>query len=240
MYGAALLSGSVFAVALAPAVPLNARLSAPRITWTGLYDERGRPVTFEELRIHKFPPDADKYGLCPWRDATESPSHPIWTERRFCGAGGPEPLKNPWNHMMSLFSGYREGSLGSQRKGIPYYLYHYTTSEAAAQIFESGKLLPSVWEETRDASEGDGVYLTSLPPWAPYDVVLDNNYDGANRRRYNQSRTEAYVRIAAWELSQDVKVERADVKSDRSGAMKGKCSMGPGDGFRPLVPEEGG
>merc|ERR1712167_501237 len=65
------------------------------------------------------------------------------------------------------------------------------------------------------ASEGDGVYLTSLPPWAPYDVVLDNNYDGANRRRYNQSRTEAYVRIAAWELSQDV-------KSDRSGAMKGK------------------
>ena len=63
MYGAALLSGSVFAAALAPAVPLNARSPAPRITWTGLYDKKGRPVTFEELRDHKFPPDADKYVI---------------------------------------------------------------------------------------------------------------------------------------------------------------------------------
>ena len=228
---AALLSGCLLAAALAPAVPLSAtRLSAsqimrqPGLSWTGLYDERGRPVTMDELRRHKFPPDADKYGNCPWRDATESPTHPIWTERRFYGADGPEPLKNPWNHMMSLYSGYREGSLGSQRVGLPYYLYHYTTSDAAAQIFESGKLLPSLRKGGAggDASEGDGVYLTSLPPWAPYDVVLDNNYDGANRRRYNQSRTEAYVRIAVWELSPDIKVERADVKSDRSGAMKGK------------------
>ena len=101
---AALLSGCVFAAALGPAVPLNAACSpASRITWTGLYDEKGRPVTFEELRDHKFPPDADKYGNCPWRDATESPTHPIWTGRRFYGADGPEPLKNPWNHMMSLY-----------------------------------------------------------------------------------------------------------------------------------------
>ena len=217
---AALLSGCVFAAALAPAVPLNARLPASRITWTGLYDEKGRPVTFEELRAHQFPPDADKYGNCPWRDATESPTHPIWTERRFYGADGPEPLKNPWNHMMSLFSGYREGSLGSQREGIPYYLYHYTTSDAAAQIFESGQLLPSI-KENGDAMAGDGVYFTSIPPWAEPDVLLANNFDGVSRRP-KYSRAEAYIRIEAWMLSPDVEVVRANVPQNSKGPMKDK------------------
>ena len=217
---AALLSGCVFAAALAPAVPLNARLPASRITWTGLYDEKGRPVTFEELRAHQFPPDADKYGNCPWRDATESPTHPIWTERRFYGADGPEPLKNPWNHMMSLFSGYREGSLGSQREGLPYYLYHYTTSDAAAQIFESGKLLPSI-KENGDAMAGDGVYFTSIPPWAEPDVLLANNFDGVSRRP-KYSRAEAYIRIEAWMLSPDVEVVRANVPQNSKGPMKDK------------------
>ena len=217
---AALLSGCVFAAALAPAVPLNARLPASRITWTGLYDEKGRPVTFEELRAHQFPPDADKYGNCPWRDATESPTHPIWTERRFYGADGPEPLKNPWNHMMSLFSGYREGSLGSQREGIPYYLYHYTTSDAAAQIFESGQLLPSI-KENGDAMAGDGVYFTSIPPWAEPDVLLANNFDGVSRHP-KYSRAEAYIRIEAWMLSPDVEVVRANVPQNSKGPMKGR------------------
>ena len=56
---AALLSRCVFAAALAPAVPLSAtRMSASRImrqpglSWTGLYDELGRPVTMDELRRH--------------------------------------------------------------------------------------------------------------------------------------------------------------------------------------------
>ncbi len=197
----------------------------PGMSWTGLYDELGRPVTMDELRRHKFPAGPQHWQY--WQDATDSREHPIWQDQLFYGADGPEPLDDPWGHMMSLFSGYREGSLGSQRVGLPYYLYHYTTSDAGAQIFESGKLLPSLRKGGAggDASEGDGVYLTSLPPWAPYDVVLDNNYDGANRRRYNQSRTEAYIRIAVWELSPDVKVERADLKgknAQRSGPMEGK------------------
>ncbi|CAH0368290.1 unnamed protein product [Pelagomonas calceolata] len=224
---AALLSGCVFAAALAPAVPLSStRMSASRImrqpglSWTGLYDERGRPVTMDELRRHKFPPDADKYGNCPWRDATESPTHPIWTGRRFYGADGPEPLKNPWNHMMSLFSGYREGSLGSQREGLPYYLYHYTSSDAAAQIFESGKLLPSI-KENGDAMAGDGVYFTSIPPWAEPDVLLANNFDGVSRRP-KYSRAEAYIRIEAWMLSPDVQVMRANVQQNSKGPMKDK------------------
>ena len=218
---AALLSGCMFAAALVPAVPLNAaRSPSSRITWTGLYDEKGRPVTFEELRDHKFPPDADKYGNCPWRDATESPNHPIWTERRFYGADGPEPLKNPWGHMMSLFSGYREGSLGSQREGLPYYLYHYTSSDAAAQIFESGKLLPSI-KENGDAMAGDGVYFTSIPPWAEPDVLLANNFDGVSRRP-KYSRAEAYIRIEAWTLSPDVEVVRANVPQNSKGPMKDK------------------
>ena len=219
---AALLSGCLLAAALVPAVPLNARSPVPRITWTGLYDKRGRPVTFEWLRAQKFPPDANKYETCPWRDATESPSHPIWTARRFYGADGPEPLKNPWHHMMSLFSGYREGSLGSQRKGLPYYLYHYTTSDAAAQIFESGKLLPSLREgASDDAKAGDGIYFTSIPPWAPRDTVIDNNYNGAGRY-HNESRAEAYIRIEAWMLSPDVQVMRANVQQNSKGPMKGK------------------
>ena len=218
---AALLSGCLLAAALVPAVPLNAaRSPSSRITWTGLYDKKGRPVTFEELRAHQFPPDADKYGNCPWRDATESPTHPIWTERRFYGADGPEPLKKPWNHMMSLFSGYREGSLGSQREGIPYYLYHYTTSDAAAQIFESGQLLPSI-KENGDAMAGDGVYFTSIPPWAEPDVLLANNFDGVSRRP-KYSRAEAYIRIEAWTLSPDVEVVRANVPQNSKGPMKDK------------------
>jgi len=122
--------------------------------------------------------------------------------------------------MMSLFSGYREGSLGSQRKGLPYYLYHYTTSDAAAQIFESGKLLPSI-KENGDAKAGDGVYFTSIPPWAPRDTVIDNNYNGAGRY-HNESRAEAYIRIEAWMLSPDVQVMRANVQQNSKGPMKGK------------------
>ena len=214
---AALLSGCVLAAALVPAVPLNAaRSPSSRITWTGLYDEKGRPVTFEELRDHKFPPDADKYGNCPWRDATESPNHPIWTERRFYGADGPEPLKNPWNHMKRFLGGSR----GSQREGLPYYLYHYTSSDAAAQIFESGKLLPSI-KENGDAMAGDGVYFTSIPPWAEPDVLLANNFDGVSRRP-KYSRAEAYIRIEAWTLSPDVEVVRANVPQNSKGPMKDK------------------
>ena len=217
MMYAALLSGCMFAAALAPARLPNSRIMRqPGLSWTGLYDEHGRPVTMDELRAHKF---VHKDFRDPFaEDATDSRTHPIWQEQRFYGVDGPEPLKDPWGHMMHNLLGSRY----FQREGLPQYLFHYTSSDAGARIFETGQLLPSVKKETGDASEGDGVYLTSLPPWAPYDVVLDNNYDGANRRRYNQSRTEAYVRIAAWELSPDVEVERADVKSDRSGAMKGK------------------
>jgi hypothetical protein len=122
--------------------------------------------------------------------------------------------------MMSLFSGYREGSLGSQREGLPYYLYHYTSSDAAAQIFESGKLLPSI-EENGDAMAGDGVYFTSIPPWAEPDVLLANNFDGVSRRP-KYSRAEAYIRIEAWMLSPDVDVVRANVPQNSKGPMKGK------------------
>ena len=220
---AALLSGCVFAAALAPAAPLHgSRLSASRImrqpgmSWTGLYDELGRPVTMDELRRHKFPPDADKYGNCPWRDATESPTHPVWQEQRFYGADGPEPLKKPWHHMKRFHSGSR----GARREGLPYYLYHYTSSDAAAQIFESGKLLPSI-KENGDAMAGDGVYFTSIPPWAEPDVLLANNFDGVSRRP-KYSRAEAYIRIEAWMLSPDVDVVRANVRQNGRGPMKGK------------------
>ena len=210
---AALLSGCVFAAALVPAVPLNAACSpASRITWTGLYDEKGRPVTMDELRRHKF---AYNEFFPDLQDATDSPTHPIWTERRFYGADGPEPLEKPWYHMKRFLRGPR----GSQREGIPYYLYHYTTSDAAAQIFESGQLLPSI-KENGDAMAGDGVYFTSIPPWAESDVLLDNNFDGASRR-FNK-RTEAYIRIEAWMLSPDVDVVRANVRQNGRGPMKGK------------------
>ena len=211
---AALLSGCVFAAALVPAVPLNAACSpASRITWTGLYDEKGRPVTMDELRRHKF---AYNEFFPDLQDATDSPTHPIWTERRFYGADGPEPLEKPWYHMKRFLRGPR----GSQREGIPYYLYHYTTSDAAAQIFESGKLLPSI-KENGDAMAGDGVYFTSIPPWAEPDVLLSNNFDGASGRS-NKSRAKAYIRIEVWLLSPDVEVVRANVPQNSKGPMKDK------------------
>ena len=195
------------------------RTISVQASWTGLYDELGRPVTIEEIRAHKLPAGTVEYDCGLREDASESHSHPIWAELEFYGFEGPEPLDNPWGHMKIHMKGY-----GGQREGLPRYLFHYTTSNAAAQIFESGKLLPSLREEAGDdAMEGDGVYFTSLPPWAPYDVILDNNYDGANRRRrYNESRTEAYVRIETWELRPDVEVVRANVQQNRTGPMKGK------------------
>ena len=220
---AALLSGCLFAAALAPAVPLSARLPVSRImrqpgmSWTGLYDELGRPVTMDELRRHKFPAGPPHWQY--WQDATDSREHPIWQEERFYGADGPEPLKKPWHHMKRFHSGSR----GARREGLPYYLYHYTTSDAAAQIFESGKLLPSLRKggARDDATEGEGVYFTSIPPWAPRDVVIDNNYDGASLF-FNESRAEAYIRIEAWMLSPDVDVVRANVRQNGRGPMKGK------------------
>ena len=220
---AALLSRCVFAAALAPAVPLSAtRMSASRImrqpglSWTGLYDELGRPVTMDELRRHKFTYNEFFPDL---QDSTDSPTHPVWQEQRFYGADGPEPLKKPWHHMKRFHSGSR----GARREGLPYYLYHYTTSDAAAQIFESGKLLPSLRKggARDDATEGEGVYFTSIPPWAPRDVVIDNNYDGASLF-FNESRAEAYIRIEAWMLSPDVDVVRANVRQNGRGPMKGK------------------
>ena len=220
---AALLSRCVFAAALAPAVPLSAtRMSASRImrqpglSWTGLYDELGSPVTMDELRRHKFTYNEFFPDL---QDSTDSPTHPVWQEQRFYGADGPEPLKKPWHHMKRFHSGSR----GARREGLPYYLYHYTTSDAAAQIFESGKLLPSLRKggARDDATEGEGVYFTSIPPWAPRDVVIDNNYDGASLF-FNESRAEAYIRIEAWMLSPDVDVVRANVRQNGRGPMKGK------------------
>ena len=222
---AALLSGCLFAAALVPAVPLKTGrvpvsriIRQPELSWTGLYDELGRPVTMDELRRHKFPAGPQHWQY--WQDATDSREHPIWQEQLFYGADGPDPLDDPWGHMMSLFSGYREGSLGSQREGLPYYLYHYTSSDAAAQIFESGKLLPSI-KENGDAMAGDGVYFTSIPPWAEPDVLLANNFDGVSRRP-KYSRAEAYIRIEAWTLSPDVEVVRANVPQNSKGPMKDK------------------
>ena len=220
---AAVLSGCLFAAALVPAVPLKTGrvpvsriMRQPGLSWTGLYDELGRPVTMDELRRHKF---TYNEFFPDFQDATDSPTHPIWTERRFYGADGPEPLAKPWYHMKRFLCSSR----GSQREGLPYYLYHYTTSDAAAQIFESGKLLPSLRKGGAgdDATEGDGVYFTSIPPWAPRDVVIDNNYDGASLF-FNESRAEAYIRIEAWWLSPDVAVVRANVRQNGRGPMKGK------------------
>ncbi|GMI07634.1 hypothetical protein TrVE_jg13116 [Triparma verrucosa] len=56
-------------------------------------------------------------------------------------------------------------------------LYHYTTHQAAEEIFESGELKPSTKAgNNRDAKDGDGIYLTSMPPWADEKLLLKNNY----------------------------------------------------------------
>ena len=152
MMYAALLSGCMFAAALAPARLPNSRIMRqPGLSWTGLYDELGRPVTMDELRRQKFPAGPQHWQY--WQDATDSREHPIWQEQLFYGADGPEPLKDPWGHMMRNLLGSRY----FQREGLPQYLFHYTSSDAGARIFETGQLLPSVKKETGDASEGDGV-----------------------------------------------------------------------------------
>ena len=58
------------------------------------------------------------------------------------------------------------------------YFYHYTTINAAKDIFLSGIIYPSEKNNNRDAIHGDGVYLTTLEPRLGREVVQKNNWDG--------------------------------------------------------------
>ena len=57
------------------------------------------------------------------------------------------------------------------------FFYHFTTQEAAKDIFLSGEILPSL-AVNGDAVHGDGVYLMTLNPGLGKDTVKSNNWDG--------------------------------------------------------------
>ena len=58
------------------------------------------------------------------------------------------------------------------------YLYHYTTKEGAAGIYDSRVLRQSTRRRNKKhARYGDGVYLTRLDPTSEMNTILWNNYD---------------------------------------------------------------
>jgi len=118
-----------------------------------------------------------------------------------------------------------KGRINKQYSDLPSDLYHYTNSAAIEKIFDTATMLPSIRAETGDASEGDGVYFTSLPPWAAPDVLLENNFDGAARttpQRYNETRLGGYVHLETRRLNRDagVEIRRAELEVRRDGVME--------------------
>ena len=66
-----------------------------------------------------------------------------------------------------------------KRGYAPPWLFHFTTRENAREIMEDSRLRAS----NKNARFGDGIYFTSLPPWADSDAIIDNNYRGSCQRR---------------------------------------------------------
>ncbi|KDR06373.1 hypothetical protein L798_04620 [Zootermopsis nevadensis] len=56
-------------------------------------------------------------------------------------------------------------------------LYHYTSSDGCFGIISEG-FIRSSKDTTRDAMLGQGVYLTSPPPWTDGKKIVMNNWDG--------------------------------------------------------------
>ena len=76
-----------------------------------------------------------------------------------------------------------------KRGDAPPWLFHYTTRKAARAIMESSRLQASL-----DAKFGAGIYLTSLPPWADNDAIINNNYRRGSCQR--RDRAESFVAIS--------------------------------------------
>ena len=94
------------------------------------------------------------------------------------------------------------------KRSEPEWLYHYTSTQSAEKILDSGSLNPSIRAVSGDAREGDGVYFTSLKQDTPYSVLHENNYDGARRLRAQN----VYVRVRRKKIPA---VVRAPTSPDR-------------------------
>ena len=71
--------------------------------------------------------------------------------------------------------GQKSGGLVLSASAAPPWLFHFTTRENAREIMEDSRLRAS----NKNARFGDGIYFTSLPPWADSDAIIDNNYRGS-------------------------------------------------------------
>eukprot|EP00746_Dinoflagellata_sp_MGD_P168274 gnl/MRDRNA2_/MRDRNA2_99598_c0_seq1.p1 gnl/MRDRNA2_/MRDRNA2_99598_c0~~gnl/MRDRNA2_/MRDRNA2_99598_c0_seq1.p1 ORF type:complete len:178 (+),score=15.71 gnl/MRDRNA2_/MRDRNA2_99598_c0_seq1:71-604(+) len=82
-------------------------------------------------------------------------------------------------------------SYKSQASSNPTHLYHYTTSENAAKILESGTIKASTNTKT-DCRLGPGTYFTSKAPNCSKENILSNNYGPARNARSGNSRSNPY------------------------------------------------
>ena len=123
---------------------------------------------------------------------------------------GGRPITDP-----VAYSGAIEASV-RQNTDRPKYLYHYTDSDSAGKIANSGRLKASTGPG--DCALGQGVYMTAKPPKSSTSALLSNNYDGA-AQSYGKDKVQSYVRVDA----------------DRVGAISGRRKLGrdvfvvPGD-----------
>ena len=79
----------------------------------------------------------------------------------------------------------------SRKRGYaPPWLFHFTTRENAREIMEDSRLRAS----NKNARFGDGIYFTSLPPWADNDAIINNNYRRGSCQR--RDRAESFVAIS--------------------------------------------
>ena len=106
--------------------------------------------------------------------------------RAYNSAG--QVIQNPTAYQNAIEASVRQNTTD------PKYLYHYTTSDAAASIEASGCI-----QGSQGGWAGSGTYLTAKPPRSSTSNLLANNYGSATAR--DASYVSDYVRLNTDTLS---------------------------------------
>ena len=94
------------------------------------------------------------------------------------------------------------------------YFYHYTTIEAAKDIFLSDMIKPSL--AANGARHGDGVYLTTVDPHLGRQTVLNNNWAGIVQVPIQKLERYFEIRIPSYKVrraidQRDIQIYTGDV-----------------------------
>mmetsp|Transcript_2463 Transcript_2463/g.7279 ORF Transcript_2463/g.7279 Transcript_2463/m.7279 type:complete len:402 (-) Transcript_2463:7-1212(-) len=126
--------------------------------------------------------------------------------------GKPDPEQTYYAYDGSVVESPAKFSRTVRRRGYaPPWLFHYTSKASAQDIMDASRLRASTDDGSNtDVKFGEGIYFTSLPPWAEPDQIIDNNYRGSYRRR---DCAESYVAISIKDFPVDREIKHVNSAS---------------------------